>query len=402
MFVQLIYQFLSTLEVIRLKLRTPIRYFILLNTIYYLLQRYFSTYLDEYNINQTYFKPIEDFRQATNFDEILLIIDFIHCLDWILGEEKNQARWYILHTIINAVVVIYTFHDMFSVLRDPITSIKTPASRIPINLTVALHYYHMIFFNYLYPIDWIHHILMMYVAFNVYYNPEVGLVSNYIIFFINGLPGGFDYLMLVLVKYNLIKSYTEKKINSYVNIWIRSPGILIGTYCLYLASIVQQNYNPYFLDRFSILGLLFWNAQYFTYRVIYNYAQRTTENSMMDGRDRTIKKEFTKALVKLVRSKSMGDLQKEEGRQVDEKENNKNNENQKEEKSTVARKCDYRSETTTDTHMEWREHFRRYSQSVLSIFDKSIQNIRKKDIQRIEKEEKASRESFSGGVLKLD
>lgn len=384
MFLQIIYLLLSILEYLRLKLRNPIRYLILLNTLYHFTDKYLGQYIYQYSpdFKNDYLQSFDQFREATNFDEILLIIDFIHCLDWVIGRDKNQARWYILHTIINAVVVFYTFQDMFSVLKDPITSIKTPADQLPINLTVALHYYHMIFFDYLYPIDWVHHILMMYVAFNVYYNPEVGLVSNYIIFFINGLPGGFDYLLLVLVKFNLIKPYTEKKINSYVNIWIRSPGILIGTYCLYLASLVQDDYNPYFLDRFSILGLLFWNAQYFTYRVIYNYAQRTTEMTMIEGRDKTIKKEFTKGLVKLVRSKSMGDLKKAHGKT-----------------DTTKTKEEAENEQPT---IEWKEQVRRYSQNVLSIFDKSIQNIRAKDIQRIKNEESASRTTISGGALKLN
>ena len=257
---------------------------------------------------------------------------------------------------------------MLSVLKDPLNSIKILGSTTPINLTVALHYYHMIFFDYLHTIDWIHHILMMYVGYNVYFNPEVGLVSNYIIFFINGFPGGLDYILLILNKYNFIQSLTEKKLNSYINIWIRSPGILIGTYCLYLARYIQPNYHPNLIDSLSIFGLLFWNAQYFTYRVVYNYSQRITEINMINSRDKHIKNEFSKELAKMVRSKSMGDLQ--------DIENIENIENLK---------------SDNNNNNNWSHNLRTYSDNILSILTKTIQTIRQRDIQRIEKEEKESR-----------
>ena len=43
----------------------------------------------------------------------------------------------------------------------------------------------------------------------------------------NGLPGGIDYLLLILVKIGKIKSIEEKRINTYLNNYIRAPGILI-------------------------------------------------------------------------------------------------------------------------------------------------------------------------------
>ena len=44
----------------------------------------------------------------------------------------------------------------------------------------------------------------------------------------NGLPGGIDYYLLIQVKRGKIKSIEEKKINTYLNNYIRAPGILLN------------------------------------------------------------------------------------------------------------------------------------------------------------------------------
>jgi len=61
-------------------------------------------------------------------------------------------------------------------------------------------------------------------------------VKNLIAFFMCGLPGGLDYLMLTLVKQELMSPLTEKAWNSRINVWIRSPGLLLCAFCVYQAA----------------------------------------------------------------------------------------------------------------------------------------------------------------------
>jgi hypothetical protein len=145
-----------------------------------------------------------------------------------------------------------------------------------LNITVALHFYHVLFFEKLSPIDWLHHILMISIAIGSYYCPtSVIVTTNGLLFFLNGLPGAIDYFILTLVKYDLMHPIQEKELNSYLNIWIRSPGVIIGAHNMYLTT-VYANYKPNIFMKTLIMSILVWNAQYFTYRVVGNYFTKLT------------------------------------------------------------------------------------------------------------------------------
>lgn len=204
----------------------------------------------------------------------------------------KNSRWFTLHTISNAFTTYYSFPDFLLTWIYPMKSVGVMNWR-PLNITVTLHFYHMFFFKNLNKIDWIHHIVMMYVGIYMYLFP-LGAPINSVIFFINGLPGGIDYFLLALVKHNLISPFTEKSINIYLNNWIRSPGILISTYLAILLSFTNNHtfQIPHILPNFvpgyfiieCFLGLLipialYWNAQYFNQRVLLNYSKRLTERS---------------------------------------------------------------------------------------------------------------------------
>ena len=124
------------------------------------------------------------------------------------------------------------------------------------------------FFNITF-VDWLHHILMIGIVlpFGLIYKKTAGSVINYCCFFLSGLPGCVDYIMLFFVKRKLLDKITEKKINSYINIWIRGPFLIIGSYIIYL-NCYYKNYNP---TTMLVSMLLFWNAQYFSKRIVGNY-----------------------------------------------------------------------------------------------------------------------------------
>ena len=231
----------------------------------------------------------------------------------------KKSRWFSLHTISNSFTTYYSFPDFFLTWTNPLKSIEYMNWR-PLNITVTLHFYHMLFFRNLNSIDWVHHIVMMYVAVYMYLCP-LGAPINSVIFFVNGLPGGLDYLLLALVKHKIITPFTEKTINVYLNNWIRAPGIIISTY---VAVLLMVRYRtpfdiPHIIPEFipghiwidSFLALLipialYWNAQYFNQRVLINFGQRRTERSQM------LENEVTDELIQRIKKEEPQEDKKKE------------------------------------------------------------------------------------------
>ena len=64
--------------------------------------------------------------------------------------------------------------------------------------------------------------------------------NSLITFFGTGLPGGINYLCLYLMKNNYMNKLTEKKINSYLNNYVRAPGLIITSYILWKDSLNEE------------------------------------------------------------------------------------------------------------------------------------------------------------------
>jgi len=131
------------------------------------------------------------------------IMSFLLCyaLDGaVLRFGLIKTRWFTLHTVVNAIVVLLSARDTFETLRDPIHAIGGPASTLAISLVIALHVYHAVFFK-LTEVDIIHHVVSVGIMgpLAAWYRP--GVFINYVCFFVSGLPGGIDYAMLALVKH---------------------------------------------------------------------------------------------------------------------------------------------------------------------------------------------------------
>lgn len=189
---------------------------------------------------------------------------------------RTVARWYKLHAFANFIVCLTSWRDVLAILSHPIQYLSVKSSYIPSNIVSALHLYHMIMFTDLTLIDWIHHGVMMTILQISYLCPDL-IATNYILFMTSGLPGGIDYLLLIAVKAGYLSKIREKEINSHINVWLRGPGIVIGAYIIYLRW--QYSIIPYsgFWISLVVAGLI-WNGQYFTKRVVYNWAQKNIVN----------------------------------------------------------------------------------------------------------------------------
>lgn len=186
---------------------------------------------------------------------------------------KKKETWYYLHTIFNFFIVKYTFNDFvntFYFKEDIIFNREIFNSR-GLEIAIGLHLFH-IFQDYkgMDFTDWCHHLISCFmmgtIGFYNYHNP----VFNSGIFFMCGLPGGIDYLLLFLVKLNMVDKITEKKINVFLNNWIRSPGILYSCAVMhygYMTNKVILLPYVYYLSQILVAT----NAIYFAEKVSINY-----------------------------------------------------------------------------------------------------------------------------------
>ena len=122
--------------------------------------------------------------------------------DKILGKNV-EGKYYLIHFINNLFITFYTYPNIIQSFTDLFNYTNYITNPQTIIITVALHFYHVIvYFDKLRFDDWLHHILMILIVvpLGVFLNTgSLGLA----LFFITGLPGGIDYLLLFLVKIKL-------------------------------------------------------------------------------------------------------------------------------------------------------------------------------------------------------
>ena len=208
---------------------------------------------------------------------ILTIVDF-----FIFAKLEKQggvnARWFGLHAFANLFVVILSIPDVLQTIVDPANSmsIQCEFSSIactdaPVCIIAAIHLYHILAFRNLTWDDWFHHLLFAVGICSLHFCFKWGPISQFLSFFISGLPGGIDYAMLCCVKMKILRPIKEKSINRFMNVWIRSPGLMTSGILAYAS--YQNGHN-----HINPLGLLFgmvlvvFNGQYYMERVVANHA----------------------------------------------------------------------------------------------------------------------------------
>lgn len=138
-------------------------------------------------------------------------------------------------------------------------------------LTFTIHIYHVLFFKNLTVDDYMHHIISVFFVGVISSVFPFGYCLGAVTFFICGLPGGLDYLLLALVKTNHVSSLTEKRLNRWLHQCIRAPGILLTTYCG-LVSVIRGNGKMHVFWAILTFVLDNFNAMYYSNKVTCNYA----------------------------------------------------------------------------------------------------------------------------------
>ena len=116
---------------------------------------------------------------------------------------------------------------------------------------------------------------MVALPLGVYVNS--GALLDHSLFYITGVPGMIDYMMMFLVRNKKLNKMTQKKINTYINLWLRCPGcVSLST----LTTVVYVNSSNLIFDEIqsvmviAIIFLVFWNGVYFMNLVVRDYAQQ--------------------------------------------------------------------------------------------------------------------------------
>jgi len=122
--------------------------------------------------------------------------------------------------------------------------------------------------------DWLHHILMGAALFMAH-QFNTGRLINYSLFFTTGFPGMIDYFLLFLVKNNKLDFRIEKKMNNYINLWIRCPGCIshavltVLVYNIYKNTILNGHFEQFGYIFTAIIT--YWNGIYFMNKVVISY-----------------------------------------------------------------------------------------------------------------------------------
>lgn len=235
-------------------------------------------------------KDVDFYEDTVLFFEIftaIFVIDWLMILlNWFPNPKSNN-RYMSIHVIVNAYVVYLTFWDVVETMRDPVEAAIKPTNTSSIIVILALHLYHIAFFRPLPFVDWLHHFVMIIVMSPVAYALMPGLLLGHGAFYASGLPGGIDYLMLVMVKKGWMQSMTEKKYNCFIQLWIRAPGCIIHSVLTYVSQVevykmIEKGELPskggnmmpliplnyIWLGSFVVWFTMYWNGLYFLDRVI--------------------------------------------------------------------------------------------------------------------------------------
>ena len=173
---------------------------------------------------------------------------------FIYIDFNNKARWFLLHSIINMIVVYFSYKDLHTCYKNPKECYKISWNDNSINVynyACGLHIYHCLFFK-LTQSDYIHHFFMVLICGILCYNFQ-SIIISFALFFLSGLPGAIDYLLLYLVKINRLSTLTEKLAYFYLSLLIRTPGCICTTFIGTYGLVDYFNKNDYY--NFFILLL---------------------------------------------------------------------------------------------------------------------------------------------------
>lgn len=256
------------------------------------------------------------------FAGYLLVLAVVAAYHQLIAKGK-PGDWFEAHAVANAITVIFCLPSMLLWLQDPIaivleneyapppvlgtnwTSIGTlfhPNNQWAILTIDAIHTYHCLAFD-LSGQDIFHHFLFVPIIgiFGAFYI-GLGPIRNVVCFFISGLPGGIDYVCLVLVKRGKLSKFFQKRLSSKINLLIRGPGIgvLLPATC-YLGILYSKDVTWGFIAKTGfVAAFCAYNGLYYMEMAIKNYQMHLTKGSMRKEHMKEMAKIRDEAAAKII------------------------------------------------------------------------------------------------------
>lgn len=201
-----------------------------------------------------------------------ILLVFFYCKLDIFLNKYYKNNYYLLHFISNTIITYYTIDDVICTYTNFDHALNIEINYIPTIITYSLHSYHIInYYNKLALDDWLHHILMCGIALPIGNFINSGTMLNHSLFFLTGIPGGINYLLLFLNRNDYIHRFTQKKINYYLNLWIRAPGCISHSALTIILAYRNKKIIYEFILIMCTAFLTFWNGMYFMDQVVRNY-----------------------------------------------------------------------------------------------------------------------------------
>lgn len=204
-----------------------------------------------------------------------------HCgifcfMDTVLERIGLKGVYYLIHSIHNTAIVYYTGTEVYQSLMNFPSIAQSPTNVQALQLCFALHIYHIVMYWKKFRMDdWLHHGLMIGIALPFGGYLPSGSLLGYSLFFTTGLPGMVDYCLLFLARNDWLDKDIEKRVNAWLNVWIRSPGCVshAALVCAYVSTL--HNSSTLFLYGAYITACLtYWNGQYFMRQIVYDVGSR--------------------------------------------------------------------------------------------------------------------------------
>ena len=204
----------------------------------------------------------------------ILYIIFLYIFYLFLERKGILGRYYCMHFISNMLIIFFTIPDLIHTYFDFANFLSYNLNYLAVIITFSIHIFHVIwYFKKLRFDDWLHHILMVLVALPIGLIGKSGSLMGHSLFYLTGLPGGIDYLLLFLVRNNCLSSIKEKRINTFLNLWIRCPGCIAHS-ILTVVGFLMNMHNSGIIDYISTIFtslLVYWNGIYFMNQIVVNY-----------------------------------------------------------------------------------------------------------------------------------
>lgn len=205
---------------------------------------------------------------------------------------SDTFRWFFVHGVANVIIGVLCIPGMLQFLAQPNQAfdsdgrqdeIWSPTSKWPLTLTVILHVYHMVAGFKLTSEDWFHHTVFVPTLALPGMIFDWGCFCNWFAFFICGIPGAMDYLLLAAHKMNACGSFHQKRVSANLNIWVRVPGILFGVGIGYLLFTKGSHRVPHWSILCQLI-LMPINALYYAKQSIINYTLHTVKSYVPDDK----------------------------------------------------------------------------------------------------------------------